>query len=143
MSFKELTLTSNLENRNIKGLIDYEAFCSEVKVKNEFDLDIQSISVKKLKLLLSQSSKEILLIDVRNPIEQNESTISDSKLIPLSSIESGDAINQLKMFAAQKSLYIFCKSGKRSLRALKHLNQFGIRGINIEGGIEAWNNEKD
>ena len=142
MSFKELKLTSNLENRNIKELIDYEAFCSEVKVKNEFDLDIKSISVKKLKLLLSQSSKEILLIDVRNPIEQNESTISDSKLIPLSSIESGDAINQLKMFAAQKSLYIFCKSGKRSLRAIKHLKKFGINGINIEGGIEAWNKEK-
>ena len=142
MSFKELKLTSNLENRNIKELIDYEAFCSEVEVKNEFDLDIKSISVKKLKLLLSQSSKEILLIDVRNPIEQNESTISDSKLIPLSSIESGDAINQLKMFAAQKSLYIFCKSGKRSLRAIKHLKKFGINGINIEGGIEAWNKEK-
>ena len=142
MSFKELKLTSTLENRNIKELIDYDAFCSEVKVKNEFDLDIKSISVKKLKLLLSQSSKEILLIDVRNPIEQNESTISDSKLIPLSSIESGDAINQLKMFAAQKSLYIFCKSGKRSLRAIKHLKKFGINGINIEGGIEAWNKEK-
>ena len=142
MSFKELKLTSNLENRNIKELIDYEAFCSEVKVKKEFDIDIKSISVKKLKLLLSQSSKEILLIDVRNPIEQNESTISDSKLIPLSSIESGDAINQLKMFAAQKSLYIFCKSGKRSLRAIKHLKKFGINGINIEGGIEAWNKEK-
>ncbi len=142
MSFKELILTSNQENRNVKELIDYEAFCSEVKVKNEFDLDIKSISVKKLKLLLSQSSKEILLIDVRNPIEQNESTISDSKLIPLSSIESGDAINQLKMLAAQKSLYIFCKSGKRSLRAIKHLKKFGINGINIEGGIEAWNKEK-
>jgi len=142
MSFKELKLTSTLENRNIKELIDYDDFCSEVKVKNEFDLDIKSISVKKLKLLLSQSSKEILLIDVRNPIEQNESTISNSKLIPLSSIESGDAINQLKMFAAQKSLYIFCKSGKRSLRAIKHLKKFGINGINIEGGIEAWNKEK-
>jgi len=142
MSFKELKLTSTLENRNIKELIDYDDFCSEVKVKNEFDLDIKSISVKKLKLLLSQSSKEILLIDVRNPIEQNESTISDSKLIPLSSIESGDAINQLKMFAAKKSLYIFCKSGKRSLRAIKHLKKFGINGINIEGGIEAWNKEK-
>ena len=142
MSFKELTLTSNLENRNIKELIDYETFCSEIKVKNEFDLDIKSISVKKLKLLLSQSSKEILLIDVRNPIEQNESTISGSKLIPLSSIESGEAINQIKMFAAQKSLYIFCKSGKRSLRAIKHLKKFGINGINVEGGIEAWNKDR-
>ena len=50
---------------------------------------------------------------------------------------------KLKLLPQKKNLYIFCKSGKRSLRALKHLNKFGIRGINIEGGIEAWNNEKD
>ncbi len=142
MSFRELTLRSSPENRNINELIDYEKFCSEIKVKNEIDFDIKSISVKKLKLLLSQSSEKILLIDVRNPIEHNECSISGSRLIPLSTIESGEAINELKIFAAQKNLYIFCKSGKRSLRAIKHLKKFGISGINIQGGIEAWNKEQ-
>ena len=142
MSFKELTLKSNPEHRNIKKLIDYENFCSAIKIKNEVDFDIKSISVKKLKVLLSQSSNEILLIDVRNPIEHNECSILGSRLIPLCDIESGEAINKIKIFAAQKNLYIFCKSGKRSLRAIKHLKKFGISGINIEGGIEAWNKEK-
>ena len=141
MRFKELTLKSNPENRNIKELIDYENFCSEIKIKNEVNFDIKSISVKELKLLLRQSSKEILLIDVRNPIEHNECSISGSKLIPLDDIESGEAINKIKLFAAQKNLYIFCKSGNRSLRAIKHLRKFGIRGINIEGGIEEWKKE--
>ena len=139
MRFKELTLKSNLENKNIKELIDYENFCSETKVKNEIDFDVKSISVKELKLILSQSSKEILLIDVRNPIEHNQCSILGSKLIPLSTIESGEAINKIKNLAEQKNLYIFCKSGKRSLRAIRHLKKFGIRSINIEGGIEAWN----
>ncbi len=142
MSFKELKLKGTPENRNINKLIDYESFCSEDKVKNEVDLDIKSISVTELKTLLRQSSKETLLIDVRNPIEQNECSISGSKLIPLSSIESGESINEIKILAAQKNLYIFCKSGKRSLRALKHLKKSGIIAINIEGGIEAWNKEK-
>jgi len=141
MSFKELTLKSNPENRNITKLIDYNSFCSEVKVKNEIDLDIKSISVKELKELLNQSSKETLLIDVRNPIEHNECSISGSRLIPLSSIESGESIHEIKILAAQKNLYIFCKSGKRSLRALKHLKKLGINGINIAGGMEAWNKE--
>ena len=66
-----------------------------------------------------------------------------SILIPLSTIESGVAINEIKALTAKKNLYVFCKSGKRSLRALKHLNKFGIKGINIEGGIEAWNKEKN
>jgi len=143
MSFKELTLKSNPKNRNIKKLIDYESFCSEIKVKNEIGFNIKSISVKKLKLLLRQSSKGIVLIDVRTPIERNECSILGSKLIPLSTIESGESINKIKILAAQKKrLYIFCKSGKRSLRAIKHLKKFGINGINIEGGIEEWNKEK-
>jgi len=141
MNFRELTLKSNPENRHIIELIDYESFCSEIKIKNDIDFDIKSISVKELKLLLSQSSKGILLIDVRNPIEHNECAISNSELIPLSTIESGESINKIKIFAAKKNLYVFCKSGKRSLRAIKHLHKFGISAINIEGGIEAWNKE--
>ena len=141
MSFKELTLKSSPENRNISKLIDYTSFCAEVKVKNEVDLNIKSISVKELKTLLSQASKETLLIDVRNQIEHNECSISGSRLIPLNTIESGESINEIKILAAQKNLYVFCKSGKRSLSALRYLKQRGIKGINIEGGIEAWNQE--
>ncbi len=143
MNFKELTLKSNPENRHIHELIDYKSFCSQVMVKNEIDCDIKSITTKELKILLSQSSHAIQLIDVRNPNEHDQCSISGSKLIPLSTIESGEAINKIKILTAKKNLYVFCKSGKRSLRALKHLNKFGIRGINIEGGIEAWNNEKN
>ena len=141
MSFKELTLKSSPENRNISKLIDYTSFCAEVKVKNEVDLNIKSISVKELKKLLSQASKETLLIDVRNQIEHNECSISGSRLIPLNTIESGESINEIKILAAQKNLYVFCKSGKRSLQALKLLKKRGIQGTNIEGGIEAWNKE--
>ncbi|WP_413683566.1 molybdopterin-synthase adenylyltransferase MoeB [Prochlorococcus sp. MIT 1011] len=141
MSFKELTLKSSPENRNISKLIDYTSFCAEVKVKNEVDLNIKSISVKELKTLLSQASKETLLIDVRNQIEHHECSISGSRLIPLNTIESGESINEIKILASQKNLYVFCKSGKRSLRALGLLKKRGIQGTNIEGGIEAWNKE--
>jgi len=136
-------LKSNPENKNIHKLIDYKSFCSEVTVKNEVDCEIESISTKELKGLLSQSSKEILLIDVRNQNEYNQCSIKGSVLIPLSSIESGKAIEEIKILTAKKNLYVFCKSGKRSLLALKHLNKFGIRGINILGGIDAWNSEKN
>tara|TARA_Y100001968_G_scaffold229566_1_gene212378 strand:+ start:541 stop:1689 length:1149 start_codon:yes stop_codon:yes gene_type:complete len=142
MKFKELNLRSNPENRNIHELINYESFCSEIKVENEINFDIKSISVKELKLLLSQSKKEILLVDVRQKIEHDESSIRESILIPLSQIESGEAINKIKENAKQKKLFLYCKSGQRSLRAIKELKKFGIIGINISGGIEAWNKEK-
>ena len=142
MHFRELTLKSNPDNKNINKLIDYEKFCSEIKIKNQMNCDIDSISIKELKILLSKSSNTIQLIDVRNPNEHHQCSILGSKLIPLSTIESGEAIHEIKILNAKKNLYVFCKSGKRSLRALKHLNKFGIRGINIVGGIEAWNKEQ-
>ena len=83
------------------------------------------------------------MIDVRNLNEHNQCSISGSRLIPLSTIESGEAINEIKILTAEKNLYVFCKSGNRSLRALKQLNKFGIKGINIAGGIEAWNKEQN
>ena len=141
MQFKELTLKSNPENKNIHKLIDYKSFCSEVKVKDEVECDIESISIKELKVLLSQSSKEMLLIDVRNQNEYNQCSITGSLLMPLSSIESGKAIDEIKILTAKKNLYVFCKSGKRSLRALRLLKKRGIQATNIEGGIEAWNKE--
>ena len=142
MRFKELSLKSCPENKNIKELIDYKSFCSKVTVKDEMVCDIKSISVNELKILLSQSSDDIELIDVRTQNEHNQSSIAGSKLIPLSTIESGEAINKIKNITTTKILYVFCKSGKRSLLALKHLNKFGIKGINIEGGFEAWKNAK-
>ena len=142
MQFKELKLISNPEYRQITNLIDYKKFCAEVTVRNEEDCDIQSISTKELKILLRQSSKDLILIDVRNPIEHNQYSISGSWLIPLSTIESGEAIEKIRTLTSKKNLYVFCKSGKRSLLALKHLYKFGIMGINIQGGIEAWKQEK-
>ena len=110
-------------------------------MKDDIDFDIRSISIKDLKELLRQSSEEIILMDVRNQDENNECSISGSMLIPLSSIESGEAIDEIKILTAKKNLYVFCKSGKRSVLALKHLHKFGIRGISVEGGIDAWNNQ--
>ena len=141
MSFKELKLKSNEMNKKINTLIDYESFCSEIKIKDEVDFLLKSISIKQLKLLINKASKKILLIDVRNFEEFNQYSIPDSKLIPINTIENGEAMNQIKGYAAKKDLYIFCKSGKRSLRAVKHLKKFGINSINVEGGIEAWKKE--
>ncbi len=142
MSFKELTLKSNKMNKKINKLIDYESFCSEIKVKNEVNFAIKNISIKQLKLLLKKTSEKILLVDVRTLEEYKECSIPDSKLIPISTIENGEAMSEIRDYAAKKDLYIFCKSGKRSLRAVKHLKRSGINCINIEGGIEAWKKDQ-
>lgn len=112
MQFKELTLKSNPENKNIHKLIDYKSFCSEISVKDEVECDIESISVKELKVLLRQSSKEMLLIDVRNQDEYHQCSITGSLLIPLNSIESGKAIDEIKILTAKKIFMYFVKVEK-------------------------------
>ena len=102
MHFKELKLKTNPENKNIYQLIDYHSFCSEVKVENEINSDIKSISIKELRILLSQSSNAIQLVDVRNPDEHHQCSIKGSRLIPLSTIESGEAIHEIKILTAKK-----------------------------------------
>ncbi len=144
MSFKELTLKADPENKKIDKLIDYDKYCSNVEPINKSNLNsnIKNISVKDLKLLLNKLPGKISIIDVRNSKEYLEGSIPGSKLIPLYEIESGDGLNQIQNNLKDYDLYIYCKTGSRSIRAVKYLDKFGINSINIEGGIEAWNQEK-
>ncbi|MFZ9167911.1 MAG: molybdenum cofactor biosynthesis protein MoeB, partial [Vulcanococcus sp.] len=40
-------------------------------------------------------------------------------------------------------LYVHCKLGGRSAKALIALKRHGIEGINVAGGIDAWSQEVD
>ncbi len=141
MSFKELTLKSDPENKKINKLIDYDQYCSEIKSNNKDNINpkIKCISAKDLKSLLDKKEGQISIIDVRNFTEYRQGSIPGSKLIPLHEIESGDALDKIRNYRKDEELYFYCKTGKRSLRAIKYLEQFGIKSINIDGGIEAWN----
>ena len=69
--------------------------------------------------------------------------IAGATLIPLDQIESGVAIYQIRDLAAGKKLYVHCKLGGRSAKALIALWRHGIEGINVSGGIDAWSQEVD
>ncbi len=144
MSFRELTLKPDPANKTIHKLIDYDKFCSNINSKNKANVSskIKSISVKDLKLLLNKQPEKISIIDVRNLKEFLEGSIPGSKSIPLYKIESGEVLDQIQNNSTDYDLYICCKTGKSSIRAVKYLEKFGINSINIEGGIEAWNQAK-
>ncbi len=144
MSFKELTLKADPVNKKIHKLIDYDKYCSSINSKNKTNVNanINSISAKDLKFLLNKQPDKISIIDVRNLKEYLEGSIPGSKLIPLYEIESGEALDQIQNNPNDYDIYFYCKTGSRSIRAVKYLEKFGISSINIEGGIDAWNQEK-
>ena len=145
MKFRELKLRPNPERPVIDKLIDYQEFCGvggSAPGQEEAGA-VDSISVTELKILLDGDTCGLVLVDVRNPPEADIAVIAGATLIPLDQIESGVAIDQIRDLAAGKKLYVHCKLGGRSAKALIALGRHGIEGINVSGGIDAWSQEVD
>jgi len=74
------------------------------------------------------------LIDVREPWEWEQVHIPGATLIPLA-----DLPDHLDEIPADRDVFVHCKSGARSTRAVRWLHQAGRdRAVNVSGGIEAW-----
>lgn len=145
MAFRELKLRPSPDRPVIDRLIDYQEFCgvggSEPGMEEAGAMD--TISVTDLKALLDAQPDDLLLVDVRNPPEAEIAVIPGAVLIPLDRIESGEAVEELRQLAAGKRLYMHCKMGGRSAKALIALQRHGIEGVNVAGGINAWSREVD
>lgn len=146
MKFRELKLRPNPERPVIEKLIDYEQFCGIPQARAEEakqQMDMSEITVHDLKQLLDSGAKDFVLLDVRNPHEYEIAKISGSVLIPLSDIEAGSGVGQVKELLNGHRLVVHCKSGARSAKALGILKEAGIEGTNVKGGILAWSKEID
>ncbi|MEL7476700.1 MAG: rhodanese-like domain-containing protein, partial [Cyanobacteria bacterium J06555_12] len=66
-----------------------------------------------------------------------------AELIPLSDIENGDGVDRVRELTNGSELIVHCKSGMRSMKALKALQTAGIKGKNLKGGILAWGDAYD
>jgi adenylyltransferase/sulfurtransferase len=145
MSFRELKLRPNPERPVIEKLIDYQEFCGvggSAPGQEEAGA-VASVGVVELKALLDGDTSGLVLLDVRNPPEVEIAAIPGATLIPLDQIESGSAIERVRELVAGKQLYVHCKLGGRSAKALIALRRHGIEGINVTGGIAAWSQEVD
>jgi len=145
MSFRELKLRPSPERPVIDRLIDYQQFCGvggSAPGQEEAGA-VESISVTELRALLDGGGDDLVLIDVRNPPEAEIATIPGATLIPLDQIENGSAVERVRGLAEGRRLYVHCKLGGRSAKALIALKRHGIEGINVSGGIDAWSQEVD
>lgn len=73
------------------------------------------------------------LIDVREPDEHAEVRAPGAVLIPL-----GQVPERVGEIPAEGTVYVICRSGGRSARAVEHLRQQGIDAVNVAGGTLAW-----
>jgi sulfur-carrier protein adenylyltransferase/sulfurtransferase len=146
MNFRKLKLRPNPERPVIEKLIDYQEFCGipqAAAAAQEASNMISEMSVKDLKQLMDSGKDDFLLLDVRNPNEYEIAKIDGSVLIPLSELEDGDGVQKVKEMLNGHRLIAHCKLGGRSAKALNILQEAGIEGTNVTGGIAAWSQEID
>ncbi|MGI8662664.1 MAG: rhodanese-like domain-containing protein [Acidimicrobiales bacterium] len=73
------------------------------------------------------------LIDVREPDEYEEFHVTGATLIPL-----GQVAERIDEVPTAATVYVICKSGGRSAKAVEHLIANGIDAVNVAGGSAAW-----
>ncbi|MCU7548071.1 molybdopterin-synthase adenylyltransferase MoeB [Chitinophagaceae bacterium LB-8] len=124
----------NGANPTIRSLIDYEQFCG---IKTS-EVDIKEINPGELRQWQA-NGEDVQVIDVREPHEY-ESININAELIPLGSISE-----HAYKIARDKKVVVHCKSGGRSARAIRELQQmFGFENLyNLKGGIIAYLEENE
>ena len=144
MRFREMKLRKDPscpvcgENPTVTELIDYQEFCGIPQAQAQEAVDeVPEITVKELKEKLDNGGG-ISVLDVREPYEYEVANIG-ARLIPL-----GELPERLAELDKDETLAIHCRTGARSARAVRLLQDAGFQEVyNVKGGIAAWSEEID
>ncbi|WP_338793030.1 rhodanese-like domain-containing protein [Bernardetia sp. MNP-M8] len=112
--------------------------------KDENKSSTENTSPQKIEKLIPQDFavemtelKSFNLIDVRTTQEYEQGNISKAKNINFNDASFGEELNKLEK---NKPLFIYCKSGGRSAKAVEKAKEMGFEHIiELDGGIESWN----
>lgn len=145
MKFRELKLRKDPKcpvcgpNPTVTQLIDYEMFCGIQPEPANPSANPDEVSLQEMKKALDTPSLGIRVIDVREPDEQQIARIARVPLVPLSTLPQ-----RFTDLDPNVQYYIHCKSGVRSLKALRFLREQGFKYVkSVKGGINGWSDEID
>jgi rhodanese-related sulfurtransferase len=78
------------------------------------------------------------LIDVRTPLEYAEEHAEGARLVPLDELDPRVVMAE-REGSADDPLFMICKSGNRSVKAVEKFRQAGFNNVaSVEGGTDAW-----
>ncbi len=145
MKFRELKLRRDPacplcgDQPTVTGLIDYQQFCGIPATAQKEEASPLEVSVQDMKEAMEDSSGTIQVIDVREPDELEIARIDGIPQYPLSRL--GEEFARLD---PNQTYYLHCKSGGRSMKAVRFLQEQGFKHVfSVKGGITAWSEEID
>ncbi|MCO6498077.1 MAG: rhodanese-like domain-containing protein [Chitinophagaceae bacterium] len=97
------------------------------------------ITVDVLKFQKKIKNKNVQLIDVRTVQEYNEGHLKGAtnyNVLDSTLQKNMDKLNK------KKPVYVYCRSGVRSMRAAEALKKEGFKVFNMDGGITSWNEKQ-
>lgn len=95
---------------------------------------ISSISISELSKIIDT----VELIDIRSVEKYNSNHIPSAKNIPFEVL----MLKPDRYLEKNKTYYISCQKGSRSIKACQMLTQLGYHVVNVNGGYEGWILEK-
>lgn len=135
MSYRTITLRKDPSSPTITELADYEQLCGMVPGEPSRGVAGSTITPRELRAWLA-SGKKLALIDVREPAEWEIVHIDGARLIPQSSIDSGEGLAKLPR---DRMVVLYCKTGVRSAQALAAVQGAGFAdAVHLQGGLLAW-----
>jgi len=94
-----------------------------------------NVEVAEFKKLV-EANPEGQIIDVRTPGEYAEGNLNGSKMMD---INGKDFKDQLETLDKKAPVYVYCRSGGRSGRAMQMMSDMGFTEVyNMSGGFMAW-----
>ena len=98
---------------------------------------MKHIAVTDFEKIIAQKSNraDVDFINVCTPAEYKEKHITGVRSVPLDEIE-----NHATEFIGKTEIYVHCRSGQRSQKAIEKLKGLNLNAelINVEGGLLAW-----
>ncbi len=145
MKFREVKLRRDPQcplcgdTPTITKLIDYEQFCGIPAEPAATGVHPDEVTVREMKRALDDPKPGIRVLDVREPDEYQIAHVNGVPQIPLGSLPQ-----RFTELDPNQTIYIHCKSGIRSMKAVKFLQDQGFKYVkSVKGGISAWADEID
>lgn len=96
---------------------------------------VKSLGVREFAEAFAKDTTAIVM-DVRTPEEYAEGHISGAVLLDVKDTEGFE--KGLSEMSSEKTYYVYCRSGRRSLDAAGKIKARGFKVVNMEGGFLAW-----
>jgi len=143
MAFRSIAIQQDPDcpacgTREIKELIDYDAFCGGAGDTSAGAAVVTEIQPSRLAERLAHGER-LEIIDVREPYEWQIGHIPGARLVPLDRIAA-----EIPKLDKGRETILYCKVGARSMYAAQQLADAGVAEVrNLAGGILRWIDEVD